>query len=71
MRDLEGPRSYYMEGTVSGLEVIRGSKRYIIEVERGIAGGKEYDDFPSTIIPPINGTRTLMGRVTDGVEVVS
>jgi hypothetical protein len=71
MRDLEGPRSCYMEGTVTGFEEIRGCERYIIEVDRCVSGGKEHDDFPSTIIPPVNGTRTSMGRVTDGVEVVS
>ena len=70
MRDLDGPRSCYMEGVVTGIEKIRGCDRYVIEVNRCVGGGKERDDFPSTIIPPVNGTKTTMGRVTDGVEVI-
>ena len=72
-RSLEGSRSCYMEGTVTGFEEIRGCDRYVIEVNRCIAGGKELpaQEYPPTIYPPVNGTRTTMGRVTDGVEVVS
>lgn len=70
MRDLDGPRSCYMEGTVTGFEKIRGCDRYVIEVDRCVSGGKEHDDFPSTIIPPVNGIPTTMGRITDGVEVI-
>ena len=73
MRDLEGPRSCYMEGIVTGIEKIRGSDRYIIAVDRCVSGGKELpaQEYPPTIIPPVNGTRTTMGRVTDGVEVIA
>ena len=72
MRDLEGPRSCYMEGKVVGFEEIRGCQRYVIDVERCIGGGKELpaQEYPPTIYPPVNGTRTWMGRVTDGVEVL-
>ena len=71
MRDLDGPRSCYMEGVVTGIENIRGCDRYVIEVTRCVSGGKEHNDHPSVIIPPVNGTRTTMGRVTDGVEVIT
>ena len=70
MRDLDGPRSSYMEGVVTGIENIRGCDRYVIEVTRAVGGGKEHSDYPSVIIPPVNGTPTTMGRVTDGVEVI-
>ena len=70
MRDLDGPRSCYMEGVVTGIENIRGCDRYVIEVTRCVSGGKEHNDHPSVIIPPVNGTPTSMGRVTDGVEII-
>jgi len=71
MRDLNGPRSCYMEGVVTRIEKVRGCDRYIIEVDRCIVGGEEKSDFPSEICPPVNGTPTTMGRVTDGVEVIT
>ena len=71
MRDLEGPRSCYMEGVVTGIEEVRGCDRYVIVVDRCIAAGKERSDFPEVIYPPVNGTPTWMGRVTDGVEVIN
>ena len=71
MRDLEGPRSCYMEGKVVGFEEVRGCQRYVIEVDRCISGGEEQGDFPATIYPPVNGTPTWMGRVTDGVEAIA
>ena len=71
MRDLDGPRSCYMEGTVTGFEKIRGCGRYVIAVDRCVGGGKERTDFPTVIYPPVNGTPTTMGRITDGVEVIS
>ena len=71
MRDLDGPRSCYMEGTVTGFEEVRGCMRYVIEVDRCVGGGKERSDFPEVIYPPVNGTKTTMGRVTDGVEVIA
>ena len=70
MRDLEGPRSCYMEGIVARIEKVRGCDRYIITVDRCIVGGEEKRDFPSEICPPVNGTPTFMGRITDGVEVI-
>lgn len=69
-RSLDGPRSCYMEGQITGLEMIRGCWRYKIEVRRCVVGGKEGTDFPTVIYPPVNGTPTTMGRVTDCVEVI-
>ena len=73
MRDLDGPRSCYMEGTVTGFEKIRGCMRYVIAVDRCIGRGKELpaQEYPPEICPPVNGTKTTMGRVTDGVEVIA
>ena len=71
MRDLEGPRSCYMEGTVVGFEEVHGCMRYVIEVDRCIGGGEEQTRFPPKIYPPVNGTPTTFGRITDGVEVIN
>ena len=72
-RDLEGPESCYMEGVVTGFDHIRGCDRYIIAVNRCVSGGKDQpaQNYPPEICPPVNGTRTTMGRVTDGVEIIS
>ena len=70
MRDLDGPRSCYMEGVVIGLNEFQGCQRYVIEVDRCVSGGRERSDYPQMIYPPVNGTPTTMGRITDGVEVV-
>lgn len=71
-RSLEGPRSCYMEGVVKGIKEIRGCDRYVIAVDRCVSGGKEQpaQNYPPEICPPVNGTKTTMGRVTDGVEVI-
>lgn len=70
MRDLEGPRSCYMEGQVVGFEEVEGCTRYKIEVNRCVGAGKERDNYPAFIYPPVNGTPTMMGRITDGVELL-
>ena len=72
MRDLEGPRSCYMEGEVTDIveHPHYGYKCYEIQVSRVVAGGKECSDRPTTIYPPVNGTPTSMGRITDGVELI-
>ena len=70
MRDLDGPRSCYMEGVVTGIEKVRGCDRYIIKVDRCIEGGEEIKDFPPEICPPVNGTPTTSDRITDGVEII-
>ena len=69
-RSLDGPRSCYMEGQITDLKHIEGCWRYKIEVMRCVGGGKERDNFPAVIYPPVNGTPTMMGRVTDGVEAI-
>ena len=70
MRDLDGPRSCYMEGVVTGFKKFQGCDRYVIEVKRCIVRGEESNDYPTVILPPVNGTPTTMGRVTNGVEVI-
>ncbi len=69
-RDLDGPRSSYIEGRVVDFKDYEGCKRYVIEVSRQVVGGKEIDARPRKVYPPVNGTRRLMGGVCDGVELI-
>ena len=69
-RDLDGPRSCYVEGRVVAFKDYEGCKRYVIEVSRQVVAGKEVDSWPKKVYPPVNGTRRLMGGVCDGVELV-
>ena len=72
MRDLEGDRACYMEGEVTDIveHPHYGYKCYEIQVSRVVVGGKEENEGHLTIYPPVNGTPTTMGRITDGVEFI-
>ena len=70
-RDLEGSRACYAEGEVVGFKRMEGCERYIIEVSRLIVGGEEQEITPGKIYPPVNGTRTWSGEVTNGVESIT
>jgi hypothetical protein len=73
-RDLEGERACYVEGTVVGFDDENfDCRRYEIRVERRVFGGKEdakVDPREAVVYPPVNGTPTLLGRVTNSVELV-
>ena len=68
-RELEGDRACYMEGEVTRIveHPHFGYKCYEIQVDRCVSGGIERDSYPEVIYPPVNGTKTTMGRSTDGV----
>ena len=70
-RDLEGERACYVEGTVIDLPTMAECKRYHIVVERRIFGGKEILDGEDSVFPPINGTRSWLGRLMDCVELIT
>lgn len=71
-RSLEGERACYVEGVVTGFERMEGCDRYEIKVTLDVFGGKEESRrLGATIYPPVNGTPTWTGRVTDGVEAVA
>ena len=71
-RDLEGERACYVEGEVIGFDDENFEcRRYKIQVERRVFGGKEdakVDPREAVVCPPVNGTPTLLGRVTNFVE---
>ena len=58
----------YVEGVVEEItERIEGCSRYRIRVERRVRNGVECEVGQDTVIPPVNGTPTWFGRVTNGV----
>ena len=73
-RDLEGERACYIEGTVEGFDEDNfDCRRYKIRVERRVFSGKEdakVDPREAHVYPPVNGTPTMLGRVTNNVELV-
>ena len=73
-RDLEGERACYVEGTVVGFDDENfDCRRYKIQVERRVFGGKaddKVDPREAVVYPPVNGTPTMLGRVTNNVELV-
>tara|TARA_Y100001963_G_scaffold13629_1_gene16990 strand:- start:6033 stop:6410 length:378 start_codon:yes stop_codon:yes gene_type:complete len=71
--DLSGDRACYVEGTVVDI----GSReeydcpRYHILVTRDVYGGEEQLGRVGTLVyPPVNGTPTLLGSSTSGVELI-
>lgn len=67
-RDLEGERACYVEGVVEGFKELEGCTRYDIRVTRAVFGGEEVEvEEGERVFPPLNGTPTTLGRITDGV----
>ena len=72
-RDLEGERACYVEGVVEGIfePGIAVWRSYAVRVTRRvICGEEEPKDVGMIVRPPVNGIRTSLGRVTDGVELL-
>jgi hypothetical protein len=78
-RDVNGPEACYVEGVVQGIGcqftepgdsetvTFNDCGRYQIRVERFVLAGKETASRPRYVYPPVNGTPTMLGEVTDGV----
>lgn len=68
-RDLTGEYASFIEGVVEGFEEREGCSRYRIKVNRRITGGSPSPIVPDFewVLPPVNGTPTTMGNVTNGV----
>ncbi len=66
--DIEGPYACFIEGTVEGFTKVEGCMRYDIKATRRVFNGVEKDiEEGQRFIPPVNGTPTMLGRITDGV----
>lgn len=63
----------YIEGVIENVEWHEGCERYKIRVTARIWEGKRegITADPMYVYPPVNGTPTLMGRVTSGVRKLS
>jgi hypothetical protein len=79
-RDLIGERACFIDGIVTditnmipgedGFLMDVGCDRYVIEVELRVFGGKAVDPEATTFYPPVNGTPTWGGKVTNCVEAI-
>jgi hypothetical protein len=70
-RSLEGPRACYVEGVVIGFANHEGCDRYEIRVERDVCRGEDSDRrIGCVVIPPLNGTPSMLGGTTNFVELV-
>lgn len=70
-RDIEGPDACFIEGIVEGFTKVEGCMRYDIKATRRVFNGVEKDiEEGQRFTPPLNGTPTNMGRITDGVEKI-
>ena len=68
LRELEGPEACYVEGVVECLKDLEGCPRYDIRVTRVVFKGVERKfEEGHRVYPPVNGTPTILGRITDGV----
>ena len=57
----------YMRGVVLGFEFVEGCMRYRIGIDSRVFAGKTAASSGVEIVPPVNGSPTLMGNTTDGV----
>jgi hypothetical protein len=70
-RDIEGPDACFIEGIVEGFTKVEGCMRFDIKATRVVFDGVERDfEEGERAFPPLNGTPTNMGRITDGVVKV-
>lgn len=71
-RDLVGEHAHYVEGFVIAIVHWQGSDRYKIQVTGRVWAGSRIEvteDF-AEVLPPVNGTPTLLGSVCNGVVKV-
>ncbi|MCH1580817.1 MAG: hypothetical protein L7S55_08940 [Luminiphilus sp.] len=67
-RDIEGPEACFIEGIVEGFTKVEGCMRFDIKATRVVFDGVERDfEEGERAFPPLNGTPTNRGRITDGV----
>ena len=76
---ITGPHACYAEGVVVEItdpsdpdlpDHLRDCPRYRIAVERRIFSGERVADFAVEVFPPVNGTRTLLGRRMGSVHKI-
>lgn len=70
--DFPGVKDCYVEGTVVGILSGMDCDRYKIAVDRIVFDGKPeplLEDVENFAYPPVNGTHTSFGMVTDYVEL--
>lgn len=73
-RNLTGETAAYVEGVVEDFEEFGGCQCYSIRVTRDVFRGDDmelqFSRAGSIVVAPVNGTKTLFGDVTNGVEKI-
>lgn len=69
--DFPGKSENYVEGVVTGIEEHESCPIYVIKVQKDVWGGESMTGTTSRVgremCPPVNGTPTSLGRITNGV----
>jgi hypothetical protein len=66
--DSDAHERSYVEGVVEEITArIEGCRRYRIRVEKRVFDGVECEIAHDYVIPPVNGTPTTFGHITNGV----
>jgi hypothetical protein len=61
----------YVEGVVFGIDTENfPCARYMIRCTRRVWEGREIERERETVYPPVNGTKTWLGRTMQGVEKI-
>ena len=69
--DFAGSRDSYAQGVVEAItEPMEGCLRYKIAVRVRVFGGAPVEEHEEHVYPPVNGTLTWTGKVTNYVERV-
>lgn len=69
--DFGGLRTCYAEGVVEAItEPMEGCRRYKLRVETRVFDGQRVDVDEPYVYPPVNGTPSTFGGVTNFVERV-
>jgi hypothetical protein len=64
--DFAGNLECYADGVVEAItEPMEGCPRYRLRIERRVWKGQETNAHEGVVFPPVNGTPTLLGRLTN------
>lgn len=67
-RDLTGPGASYVEGIVIAIEEgPSGHDVYVIDIARSVFRGEDVAPGRFHALPPVNGARTSLGNIANGV----
>jgi hypothetical protein len=70
--DFSGIRDCYAEGVVEAItDPMEGCQRYMLRIEKRVLEGRIVPVDDEYVYPPVNGTPSTFGRVTNFVERIA